>query len=179
MIKNIIDKINLNQEIYDTLKIIYVNNIINSETNFITNIDIFKNLSEIQNKIETTLKSQSINYKIIKKNIKRDYYYSQIRDKYDNNTENIYTDDLIFIDKITIQNKSMILFASDKIIQNKLSFPNLSKYHLSFKINSTIIDINNINIIFENNNIFIEIKKKFDEKIFNDICDIIIEYFIN
>ena len=73
----------------------------------------------------------------------------------------------------------MILFASDKIIQNKLSFPNLSKYHLSFKINSTIIDINNINIIFENNNIFIEIKKKFDEKIFNDICDILTEYFIN
>ena len=81
----------------------------------------------------------------------------------------------MFIDKLPtkINNIDIILFSPEKIIQDKFSFPNISQYHFSFEINSINIIIDKIQIIFENNNIFIDLEKKFNETILNNIFDIL------
>ena len=155
----------------------------NIESNFITNINVFKNINDILHNLKTELISKNLSYKIDIKTFTRDYYYSQIRDKcelFSDKSQNIidleiiYTEDLNLLDKLTNKNKSILLFASDKIIQDKLSFINLSKYHFTLKINSTIIDIDNIKIIIENDIVFIEIKKNFDKILLYNILNIIL-----
>ena len=167
----LIDKINIYHKTHNTIKIYFTKNYADNKKNFITNIDVFDNAKDIINKIKTELSLKNINYKLITKSFIRDYYYSQIRD----DPELIYTEDLIFIDKYKNDNYSLYIFASDKTKQDKLSFPNLNKYHYTIKIDAININIDNIKIIIENNNIFLEIKKNFNE----DIYEIILNMLLN
>jgi hypothetical protein len=164
--KIITDKIGtyLKNNINNTIKLVFTKKIITEENNnFIVQTDIFNNIQIMEKieKIEKKLKQNNINY--LKKDIIfiRNHYYSQICDKLQRDN-NIYTEELIFIDKISDENNDIFIFKTEKIQQHLLSFPNLNKYHYTNKINASYIDIDNIRIIIENNNIFIEIKDKLD-----------------
>jgi hypothetical protein len=156
MTKNIIDTIKLNNN--DLIKLVFAKkSICSKNNNFITNTNIFDNIKDMILKIESKLKENNIKYIITSETFIRNQYYSQICDRLEK-SENIYTEDLKLIDKFSDKNLDTDIFKSDIIKQHKLSFPNLQQYHHSTKIDATYIDIENIKIICENNNIFIEIK---------------------
>ena len=142
------------------IKIIFTKKSLYSKNNnFITNIDIFDNTINNIQKIEFKLKENNIKYIITNQTFIRNQYYSQICDRLEK-SENIYTEDLKLIDKFSDKNldTDIFIFKSDIIKQHRLSFPNLQQYHSSTKIDATYIDIENIKIVCQNNNIFIEIK---------------------
>lgn len=168
------DIINKKPDNIDNLiKLIFSKKIIeNSSDNFISQINIFNKNQDIIKNLQSVLKENSIKYILIELSFVRDQYYSQICDRLEK-VDNIYTEDLTFIDKLTYKNIDIFLFNSEKIQQNILSFPNLQQYHYSTKINATHIIVDNIKIIFENNNILIEIKKDFNENTFKLIYNTI------
>lgn len=156
MTKNIIDIIKLNND--DLIKLIFTKkSICSKNNNFITNIVIFNNILDIIQNIESKLKENNIKYITTNETFTRDQYYSQICDKLEK-SEKIYTKDLKLIHKISDKNTDIFIFKSDIIQQHRLSFPNLQQYHHSIKIDATYIIIDNIKIICENSNVFIEIK---------------------
>jgi hypothetical protein len=155
------------------IKLIFSKKIIeNSHDNFISQINIFNNKQDIIKNLQSVLKKNSIKYILTEILFVRVQYYSQICDRLEK-VDNIYTEDLMFIDKLSYKNIDIFLFNSEKIQQNILSFPNLQQYHYSIKINAIHIIIDNITIIFENNNIFIEIKKELNKNIFELIFNIL------
>jgi hypothetical protein len=181
MTKNIIDtlKSDLNTNNNDLIKLVFAkNSLFSKDNNFITNIDIFNNIKDMIQNIESKLKENNIKYIITNQTFIRDQYYSQICDRL-SKTDIIYTENLTFIDKISDKNIDIFILNSDKIEQHRLSFPNLYQYHHSTKINATYIDIENIKIIFENDNMFIEInkdnKRELNYHIFELIFDLIIK----
>ncbi len=116
-------------------------------------------------------------YKVIKTEniLTRDMYYSQIRDK--NNTfEKVYYNEYTYITNLNIPNTAYTLYLMEytHVICDRLSFPNLSKYHLSVNINQKIIKIKEIELIIENNNIFIKFKNS-DMNIVCEIIDILVK----
>ena len=146
---------------------------------FIYDGNIFKNniekLHNLENKMEELIIKKLEKYEPIKKinNIERDIYFSQIRDK-SKNYEKIYTTEYNYISTIKIHYISYLFEILYKY-HDKLTFPNLNKYHSSSKIEQKIFEINNIKIIIENSNIFIEFKNA-DINILNDIILIINTY---
>lgn len=135
-----------------------------------------QNIYKISEIIEKCLNEKLKKYNPIKKelNFVRDMYYSQIRDKNDT-FEKIYTRDYIFISEFKSESKSSYSFYMFKlhyIDQNKLTFPNLNKYHLTNNIIQKILQIGNIKIIIENNNVFIEFKNA-NLDVLNDILNLI------
>jgi hypothetical protein len=119
-----------------------------NKNKYCNNINIF-DISNIKNKLEKK-------YKIISKknNIKRDIYYSQIRDN-----NKIYTIDYKLIEICKKDKYDIHLLNYEEKYHDKLSFPELIKYHYSDKINQEIYEINNIKLIIENNKIFIKFNK--------------------
>lgn len=157
--KNIIDTIKLNNN--DLIKLVFAKkSICSKNNNFVTNTNIFDNIKDMIQNIESKLKENNIKYIITNQTFIRNQYYSQICDRLEK-SENIYTEDLKLIDKFSDKNTDtdIFIFKSDIIKQHRLSFPNLQQYHYSTNIDATYIDIENIKIVCENNNIFIEIKK--------------------
>jgi hypothetical protein len=133
---------------------------------FTNNIEhIHKVNDNMLNHIQTKLKNHSHKYEINK--FQRDMYFSQIRDKNDK-TEKIYYNNYNFIMEFNLYYKMYLIELQYKTC-DKLSFPNLNKYHYSSKVEQKILKIENINLIIENNNILIEFKNPN----FNTLCDII------
>ena len=115
--------------------------------------------------IESKLKHYNFKKEINKFN--RDMYFSQIRDK-NEKIEKIYTNYYNFIMELNSHYK-MYLIQLEYKAYDKLTFPNLNKYHYSSKIEQKIIKIDNIELIIENNNILIEFKNPN----INTLCEII------
>jgi len=137
--------------------------------------------------VEKLNKSKKYKIKISNDVVKRYQYYSQIKDicisqiKEKTNTEHIYTVDQDLL-AVFEQNIIMYLMRTKYIEQDRLSFPLLKKYHQEFTINRKIIGIYMpqniikpfIQIILENNNMFVKIETDGVENIEN-ICEIICE----
>jgi hypothetical protein len=109
----------------------------------------------------------------IKKNeisLKRDMYYSQIRD-YNIKTKDlkVYIKNSILLDEINYNDYKLYLFNTEYINNDLASFPNLNLYHFSNNINIFSYELNNISIIIENQIIYIKIKEKYDEKFLKEI----------
>lgn len=138
---------------------------------FVHNGNIFTNniehIHRVNDNIVDHIQTKLKNHKYEINKFQRDMYFSQIRDKNDK-FEKIYSNDYNFIMEFNLDYK-MYLIQLEYKIYDKLSFPNLNKYHYSSKVEQKIIKIENINLIIENNNILIEFKNPN----INILCDII------
>jgi hypothetical protein len=157
------------------------NNINNNKNNFITSIDIF-NKNKF-NKLIKYIDSLKQKYKYEHNNIIRENYYSQIRE-ITNNMPKIYVEELNLLDIIQYSpndkqkiDYNIYIIQSNKIKQNKYSFPNLNKYHFEKNISIDEYIFDGFKLIIENNIIYIEINKKIYEKdILNQIINIILDF---
>ena len=147
-------------------------NIKPNATNFITSIDIHD-----ENKINKLTKYiNSLTHKHNKNDIIRENYYSQIRETNKNNIQKIYVEELNLLDIIQ-DAKTIYITQSNKIKQDKYSFPNLHKYHFEKNISIDEYIFDGFKLIIENNIIYIEINKKIYEKdILNQIINIILDF---
>jgi hypothetical protein len=164
---NLID-VKKNKE-YISNDVTYLITIANKGNIFENNIEHIYKISEI---VEQKLSEKLQKYNPIKKESQfvRDMYYSQIRDK--NNTfEKIYTCNYNFKTEFK-STYTFYLFEPNYTNCDKLTFPNLSKYHLTTNIVQKILQIGNIKIIIENNSVFIEFKNA-NLDILNDILNIL------
>jgi len=151
----------------------YINNNESYLITFVYNGNIFTNNIEhlhsvtfnIINYIMNKLKHYEPKKEINK--FKRDIYFSQIRDK-NNKTEKIYSNYYNFIMEFNLHYK-IYLIQTDYKTYDKQSFPNLNKYHYTSEIEQKIIKIENIELIIENNIVFI----KFKNPNIDILCDII------
>lgn len=140
---------------------------------FVYKGSIFQNNIEYIHNIEDNMKkyiSEKLKkFNPIKKEIKfiRNMYFSQIRDK-NENFERIYTTDYNYISEFK-KTYTMYLIELDYKEYDKLTFPNLTKYHYTSNINKNILKIENISIIIENNNISIE----FTNPNIDTLCEVI------
>lgn len=102
--------------------------------------------------------------------LKRDMYYSQIRD-YNIKTKyiKVYTKNSLLLDEINYNDYKLYLFTNEYINNELASFPNLNLYHFSNNINILSYELNYISIIIENQNIYINIKENYDEKFLKEI----------
>ena len=113
MTKNIIDTIKLNNN--DLIKLVFAKkSICSKNNNFITNTNIFDNIKDMIQNIESKLKENNIKYIITTETFIREQYYSQICDRLEK-SENIYTEDLKLIDKFSDKNSDtdIFIFKSD------------------------------------------------------------------
>lgn len=168
----------------NVLKITFTNNNTNNnKNNFIKSIDIFnKNKFDKLTKYINSLKQK---YKCEHNDIIRENYYSQIRETAKNNMQQIYVEELNLLDiiqyspndKQKIIDYDVYIIQSNKIKQNKYSFPNLNKYHFEKNISIDEYIFDGFKLIIENNIIYIEINKKIYEKdILNQIINIILDF---
>jgi len=168
-------------------------NIINHIDNYYKNNNntlriYFTNLQDVNKNIFTDLKlfdDKNINLLIsnLKKykqtniihTINQDYYYSQIRETNDKNKNiDIYVLELNLLITYDCNSTTLYVIKSNKIKQDKLSFPNLNAYHHTRTINQHIIELDKIKIVIEDNkNIYLEINKNYDKNILDDIFKII------
>lgn len=139
---------------------VYKGNISTNNIEYIHNVD-----ENMLNHIQTKLKHHNPKYETNK--FQRDMYFSQIRDKNDK-VEKIYSNEYHFIIEFNLHYKTYLIQLEYKT-HDKLTFPNLNKYHYTSKIEQKIIKIGNINLIIENNNILIEFKNPN----INILCDVI------
>jgi hypothetical protein len=143
-----------NNNIYKIIKLKDLDNL--------DNLDNLANLDKyLCDKLKMTKKEISI---------KRDMYYSQIRE-YNIKTKDIkvYTKNLSMLDEINYNIYKLYLFNIEYINNDLASFPNLNPYHFSNNINILSYELNNISIIIENQNIYINIKENYDEKFLKEI----------
>lgn len=145
VIKLSFSKTNRSDNIYETIDI-FTDNIIKKLINLIDN------------------KCKNITKKFI-----RQHYYSQIRE---NNI--IYTDESQLLDIMSNNKYNLYILQDEKIIQDKLSFPNLNEYHFTQNLIQNIYSIKNMEIIIENDKIiFIKLQKNYDEKLLKDILELL------
>lgn len=81
----------------------------------------------------------------------RDIHESQTRDK-NTSFEYIYTNEYIYVSR----SKQLYLIEYKKNMCEQFTFPNLNKYDMSYTVNQKILKIDNIDIIMENNHIYIQ-----------------------
>ncbi len=163
---NLID-VKKNKE-YISNDVTYLITLVYNGNIFEKNIESMYKIPEI---VEQKMSEKLQKYNPIKKESQfvRDMYYSQIRDK--NNTfEKIYTCNYIFKTEFK-SSYTFYMFELDYTVCDKLTFPNLSKYHLTTNIIQKILQIGNIKIIIENDSVFIEFKNA-NLDILNDILNI-------
>jgi hypothetical protein len=150
--------------------------------NFIKSIDIFD-----ENKFDKLMKyinSLKQKHKYEHHDIIRENYYSQIRETTKNNMQQIYVEELNLLDIIQYSpndkqkiDYNIYVIQSNKIKQNKYSFPNLNKYHFEKNISIDEYIFDGFKLMIENNIIYIEINKKIYEKdILNQIINIILDF---
>jgi len=158
---NIIKLIDKNLKIYESIDLCFTN-LKNKNINNITKIKDFNKLDKY---LCDTMKMKKKDIYI-----KRDYYYSQIRD-YNIKTKDIkvYTKDFILLDEFVSEINNICIFNTE-IIKNDLeSFPNLNLYHFSNNIDIISYELNNILINIENLNVFIQVKKNYDKKFLENL----------
>lgn len=157
----LINLINNNLKIYESIDFCFTN----LETKNINNLLKIKDIDKLD-------KYFSVILKMTKKetSIKRDYYYSQIREcNIKIKDIKVYTKDCILLDEITF-NKNRIYLFNTEIVKNDLeSFPNLNLYHFSNNIDIISYELNNILINIENLNVFIKIKKNYNNTFLENI----------
>jgi hypothetical protein len=152
----------------DTIRI-YFSDIKNTNDNIMTNMKLF-NEKDI-NFLISNLKKYKQNNLI--KTITQDQYYSQIRET-NNKDKNIdiYVLELNLLTTYDNNSTTSYIIKSNKIKQDKLSFPNLNVYHFTRTINQHIINLDGIKIIIEDNkNIYLEINKNYDKNILDEILN--------
>lgn len=158
---DIIESINKNLKIYDSIDLCFTN----LENKNINNLLKIKDIHKLDKYLSDIMKiKKEENY------IKRDYYYSQIKD-YNIKTKDIkvYTKDFILLDELIFDKNKIYLF-NTKIIKNDLeSFPNLNLYHFSNNIDIISYELNNILINIENLNVFIKVKKNYNDEYLKNI----------
>lgn len=158
---NIIESINHNLKIYESIDLCFTN----LETKNINTIIKIKDIDKLDKYFSGILK-------MTKKEtlIKRDYYYSQIREcNIKTKDIKVYTKDFILLDELIFDKNKIYLFNTD-IVKNDLeSFPNLNLYHFSNNIDIISYELNNISIIIENLNVFIKIKKNYNNTFLKNI----------
>lgn len=122
----------------------------------LTNDQNYKNI--IINKLKNMIDVKTIEY-----TLKRDYYYSQIRDiDIKRKKEKSYVIEEKQLKIIKLNNIDFIINSFEVYIQDLQSFPNLHKYHYEKNIERIEYIFTNIKLVFENNNIFIDLKKNYD-----------------
>lgn len=120
----------------------------------LTNDQNYKNI--IINKLKDMKIVKTIEY-----TLKRDYYYSQIRDiDIKRKREKCYVIGEKMLDNLKVNNIEFIINSYDIYSQDLESFPNLYKYHYEENIEKIEYIFDNIKLSIENNNIFIDLKKK-------------------
>jgi hypothetical protein len=128
-----------------------------------------EHIHTVTNDMEKFIINKLKNYKTMRETniFERDIYFSQIRDKNDK-FEKVYSNEYKYITEFKYSYTTYLIELNYKEY-NKTTFPNLNKYHYSSKIEQKKIKIENIILIIENNNIFIEFKNPN----INTLCDII------
>lgn len=110
------------------------------------------------------------NVKTIEYTLKRDYYYSQIRDiDIKRKREKSYVIEEKQLKIIKLNNIDFIINSFEVNIQDLKSFPNLHKYHYEKNIERIEYIFDNIKLVFENDNIFIDLKKNYDVNDFHKV----------
>ena len=110
------------------------------------------------------------NVKTIEYTLKRDYYYSQIRDiDIKRKREKSYVIEEKQLKIIKLNNIDFIINSFEVYIQDLKSFPNLHKYHYEKNIERIEYIFDNIKLVFENDNIFIDLKKNYDVNDFHKV----------
>jgi hypothetical protein len=158
---------------HDNIRIYIINkstisNFGNNSNYDLTNDNNYKNM--IISKLKDIANIKNIEYKI-----KREYYYSQIRDiDIDRKREKCYVIEQKQLNTLKVNNIEFIINSFDLYTQDLQSFPDLHKYHNVTNIEKIEYIFNNIKLIFENNNIIIDLKKKYDLNDLTQIFDFII-----
>ncbi len=161
----------LNQYDYNNIRIYIVNNYKISDNN--NYYDLSNDTSYI-NMIIDMINNKLKNIKNIQYTLKREHYYSQIRDiDIKRKREKCYVVEEKMLNKLKINNIQFIINSYDIYTQDLESFPNLHKYHYDTNIEKIEFIFDNIKLVIENNNIFIDLKKKFDVKELNKILDLL------
>lgn len=148
-IYNLLKSLNENIRIYITQ-----GNLINHQGNLINLSNDDDYITKLKNKLK---EKKQINY-----TLKRDHYYSQIRDIDTKKNTICYINEQNTLNIINIDKKNFIINKYEIINQPHDSFPNLHKYHFTTNIKKTEYIFNNIKLIIENNIVFIEINKNYD-----------------
>jgi len=165
---DIIESIDINLKNHEQVELCFTN----SNNNNINNILKIKNIQNLDNYLCEKLKMKKK-----EKFIKRDYYYSQIRD-YDIKSKDIkvYTKNSLLINEINCNRYKIYIFNTDYTHNDLDTFPNLNLYHFTNNINILSYELNNILIDIENLNVFIKIKKKYDDKLLTEIIKYLQSY---
>jgi len=169
----------LHQYNYDNIRIYIIKN---TEENFHSepnnnyyDYDLTNNKKYIDNILTNLIKLTNFkDIKTMQYTIKREHYYSQIRDiDTKRKRERCYVIEEKQLNKLNFNNIDFIINLFDLYTQDLGSFPNLHKYHNVSDIERTEYIFDNIKLVFENNNIFIDIKKNYNTDELKKILDII------
>jgi len=160
---------------HDNIRIYIINNsTINSTINStknnydLTNDNNYKNM--IINKLKDIANIKNMEYKL-----KREHYYSQIRDiDINRKREKCYVIEQKQLNTIKVNNIDFIINSFELYTQDLKSFPDLHTYHNVTNIEKIEYIFNNIKLIFENDNIFIDLKKNYDINELTEIINLVI-----
>lgn len=158
---DIIESINRNLKIYESIDLCFTN-LENININTITKIKYVHKLDKyLCDTLKMTKKETSI---------KRDYYYSQIRDhNIKNNNIKVYTKNLLLLNELNFNYNKIYIFNTEYIINDLETFPNLNLYHFSDNIDIISYELNNILINIENLNVFIKVKQNYNDECLKNI----------
>jgi hypothetical protein len=130
---------------------------------YITNNPINNYNISNDNKYTDDIKKKLQNNKQIKYTLKREHYYSQIRDiDVIRKREKCYIIEEKTLNTFNINKFRFIINSYDIYNQNLNSFPDLHKYHENIDIDKFEYIFDNMKLIIENNNIFIDLKKNYN-----------------
>jgi hypothetical protein len=169
---NLIDSINELLNTNNNINICFINTNLNKNLNN----NVVCNILSNNNLCEFIKKNFNINPKKI--NIKREYYYSLIRDiNLNKHNVSIYINNFTFLNEIKIKNDiSLLLYKNDIINESIESFPNLKNYDYTNIIETHEFKFKNLNIILENNCVYINISKSYDYDILKSILKYLLSY---
>jgi len=167
----------LHQYNYDNIRIYIIKT---AEENFCSEpnnnyYDLTNNKKYIDNiLINLTNLTNFKDIKTMQYTINREHYYSQIRDiDVKRKREKCYVIEEKQLNKLNLNNIDFIINFFDLYTQDLETFPNLHKYHNVSDIERTEYIFDNIKLVFENNNIFIDLKKKYNNDELKKILNII------